>query len=58
MSDIINLRQARKQKARHAKEVIAQANRVEHGVSKSAHKRAKAVAEKDNRKIEAHKLED
>lgn len=58
MSEIVNLRTARKNKARHAKEVIAQANRVEHGISKSVHKRAKVVAEKDNRKLEAHKLED
>jgi hypothetical protein len=58
MSEIVNLRQARKQKARHAKEIVAEANRVKHGVSKSAHQRAKVVAEKDSRKIDAHKLED
>ncbi len=58
MSDIINLRQARKQKARHAKEIVAEANRAKHGVSKSAHSRAKVVAEKDNRKLESHRLDD
>lgn len=58
MSEIVNLRQARKQKARHEKEVVAEANRAKHGVSKSAHKRAKVVAEKDRSKLEAHKLED
>jgi hypothetical protein len=56
MSEIVNLRQARKNKARHAKEVIAEANRVEHGLSKSAHKLAKKRAEKDKREIDAHKL--
>jgi hypothetical protein len=58
MSDIINLRQARKQKARRAKDVIAQANRVEHGTSKSAHKRAKVMAEKDSRKLAGHRLDE
>jgi hypothetical protein len=58
MSDIVNLRQARKQKARHAKEVVAEANRAKHGVSKSAHSRAKAIAEKDNRKLDSHRLDD
>ncbi len=58
MSEIINLRQARKQKARHAKEVVAEANRAKHGISKSAHQRAKVMAEKDSHKLEAHKLED
>ena len=58
MSEIVNLRIARKNKARQAKEVVAAANRAEHGVSKSAHKRAKVMAEKDSSKLEAHKLED
>ncbi len=58
MSDIINLRQARKQKARHAKEVVAEANRAKHGVSKSAHNRAKAIAERANSKLDAHRLDE
>jgi hypothetical protein len=57
MSEIVNLRQVRKQKARHEKEVVAEANRAKHGISKSAHQRAKVVAEKDSRKIDAHKLD-
>ena len=56
MSEIVNLRQARKNKARRAKEVISEANRVEHGVSKSAHKLAKKRAEKEKREVDAHKL--
>jgi Domain of unknown function (DUF4169) len=58
MSEIVNLRQARKQKARRAKEVVAEANRVEHGVSKSAHQRAKTMAEKDKRKLAGHRLDE
>ena len=58
MSKVVNLRSVRKVKARQAKEVVAQASRVEHGVSKSAHKRAKALAEKTARDLEAHRLDE
>jgi hypothetical protein len=58
MSEIVNLRQARKQKARHEKEVVAEANRVKHGIAKSAHTKAKAAAETDARRIDAHKLDE
>lgn len=58
MSDIINLRQARKAKARHAKDVVAEANRAKHGISKSAHKRAQVAAERDASKVEAHRLDE
>lgn len=58
MSDIINLRQARKQKARHEKEVVAEANRAKHGIPKSAHQKHRLLTMKAERHIEAHKLED
>ena len=58
MSNIVNLRQARKQKVRHEKEVVAEANRVKHGVGKSAHKKAKAVTEHDLKKLDGHKLDE
>lgn len=58
MSDIVNLRQARKQKARHEKEVVAEANRVKHGVSKSSHQKAKAVARISDRKLSGHRLDE
>jgi hypothetical protein len=58
MSDIVNLRQVRKTKARHEKDVVAEANRVKHGIAKSAHNKAKALAEKDTRRIDAHKLDE
>jgi len=57
MSEIVNLKRVRKVKARQAKEVIAQASRAEHGVSKSKHKLAKKRAEMDARGIEGHKLD-
>ncbi|MDE2182787.1 MAG: DUF4169 family protein [Alphaproteobacteria bacterium] len=56
MTEIINLRRLRKEKARHEKEVVAEANRVKHGVSKSAHKRAKAIVEKEGRRLSSKKL--
>jgi hypothetical protein len=58
MSKVVNLRQARKQKARHAKEIVAEAHRAEHGIAKSAHKRAKVLAEKAAGRLEGHRLED
>jgi hypothetical protein len=58
MNEIVNLRRARKAKARHAKEVVAQANRTEHGISKSAHNRAKALAEKTKREVDVHRLDE
>ncbi|MGA7713695.1 MAG: DUF4169 family protein [Rhizomicrobium sp.] len=57
MAEIINLRRARKAKTRHAKEVVAEANRAEHGVSKSKHKLAKARMAKTKRDVEGHKLD-
>ena len=58
MSDIVNLRQARKQKARHEKDMVAEANRVKHGIAKSAHDKAKALAAKAVHRVEAHKLDE
>ena len=57
MSEIVNLRHVRKAKARREKEVVAAANRAEHGVSKSKHKLAKAKAAIEKRDVDAHKLD-
>lgn len=57
MSEIVNLRQARKQKARHQKDVVAEANRAKHGVAKSAHKKAKMMAVIHVKRHEGHKLD-
>ena len=58
MSNIVNLKSVRKARARHEKEVVAEANRAKHGVSKSAHSRAKLVARKAEHELEAHRLDD
>jgi hypothetical protein len=58
MAEIVNLRRAKKSKARQAKEVVAKASRAEHGVSKSAHNRAKSLAEKTKRDVDAHRLDE
>jgi hypothetical protein len=57
MAEIVNLKRVRKAKARREKEVVAEANRAEHGVSKSKHKLAKARAQKEARDADAHKLD-
>jgi hypothetical protein len=57
MSEIVNLKRVRKAKARRAKEIVTEANRAEHGVSKSAHKLAKAKAEIEAHDVDAHKLD-
>ena len=57
MAEIINLRRARKGKARDAKAAEAEANRVKHGVAKNVRDLAKARAEKDARAADAHKLD-
>jgi len=56
MAEIVNLKRARKQKARKTKEKAAEANRIKHGVAKPARELAKAREEKAVRDIEAHKL--
>jgi hypothetical protein len=58
MSKIVNLRQARKAKARSEKEKTAATNRAKHGVAKSARELDKARTAKDRSDIDAHKLDD
>jgi hypothetical protein len=57
MTEIINLRRARKDKARAEKDKAAQANRVVHGTPKPARKLAQARSQKAARELAAHKLE-
>lgn len=56
--EIVNLRRARKAKQREADAALADANRVKHGVAKSARDLAKARREKDEHAADAHKLDD
>lgn len=58
MSDITNLRRARKRKAREAKAEAGEANRVRHGVAKSVRELAKSRNDKDNRAVDVHKMDD
>ena len=58
MAEIVNLRRARKAKARDAKQAEAGANRVKHGVAKSVRDLAEARKEKDAAKVDAHRLDD
>lgn len=57
MADIVNLRRARKAKARDAKSAEAEANRVKHGIAKPVRDLAKARAEKERTVADAHKLD-
>jgi hypothetical protein len=58
VADIINLRRARKARARGEKAREAESNRVKHGVSKAEHDLATARAEKAARVLESGKLDD
>ena len=55
MVDVINLRRARKAKARSEKEKTADANRIVHGTPKHLRDLAKAKSEKALRDLDAHK---
>ena len=57
MADFINLRRARKAKARAEKDKQAEANRVAHGVAKPVRKLAEAKAEKEARTLSGLRLE-
>jgi hypothetical protein len=57
MAEIVNLRQARKAKARAEKADRAQANRVTHGTPKHLRRLEDAKARKAAEKLAGHKLE-
>ncbi|HUO97128.1 MAG TPA: DUF4169 family protein [Rhizomicrobium sp.] len=58
MTNIVNLKSVRKAKARREKEVVAEANRAKHGVSKSAHRRAKLLQRQGVQNLEGHRLDE
>jgi hypothetical protein len=58
MAEIVNLKRAKKAKARAAAEADAAANRAHHGTPKAARDLAQARREKDAEKIDAHRLTD
>ncbi|HEY2835557.1 MAG TPA: DUF4169 family protein [Rhizomicrobium sp.] len=55
MAELINLRRARKAKARNDKEKAAEANRLLHGTPKNLRDLAKARGDKALRDLDAHK---
>ncbi len=57
MAEIINLRRARKAKARAEKGKEADANRAAHGTPKPVKDLARARAEKAQQTLSGHKLE-
>ena len=58
MAEIVNLRQARKNKARADKEARAVENRVTFGRMKSEKKLSKAEQDMAARRLDAHKRDD
>jgi hypothetical protein len=58
MAEIINLRQARKHKARAEKEARADQNRISFGRTKAEKELTKAERDLANRRIDSHKRDD
>jgi hypothetical protein len=58
MGDIVNLRRARKNKARSAAETEAAVKRLQHGQGKAEKKLSKAEQEAAARKLDGHKRDD
>jgi hypothetical protein len=57
MAELINLRNARKQKAKAEKEKIAAANRVLHGTPKALRKLTAAKKNQADQRLSGHELE-
>jgi hypothetical protein len=55
-AEIVNLREARKRKARAEKETRAEANRLRHGLPKLEKRRLKAEDDLAARRLEGHRL--
>jgi hypothetical protein len=58
MADLINLRRARKAKAKAEKQKTAEANRVTHGTPKAVRDLAKARREQSTQRLENSRLDD
>ena len=57
MADIVNLRQARKAKARAAKDLAAEENRRLHGMTKAERVKSETARRQLTRHIEGHRRE-
>lgn len=58
MAEIVNLRRARKNKARQEAETEAAAKRLQHGQTKAGKKLSKAEQKAAERKLDGHKRDD
>lgn len=58
MAELVNLRRARKAKARADKAAGAEANRIKHGVAKPVRDLANARTERELRDVDARKLDE
>ncbi|KLK93500.1 hypothetical protein AA309_09335 [Microvirga vignae] len=58
MAEIVNLRQARKQKARAEKEARAEQNRITFGRTKAEKEQTKAERDLAQRRLDFHKRDD
>lgn len=58
MAEIINLRQARKNKVRAAKEQVAEENRFKFGQTKAEKKKNAAVKKRNDAQLDGHKRSD
>ncbi|MGI6245146.1 MAG: DUF4169 family protein [Pseudochelatococcus sp.] len=56
MAEIVNLRRARKARARSEKEAQAAENRLRFGATKAERTASAAAREKDERHLDAHRL--
>jgi len=57
MAEIVNLRRARKAKARAEKDKAADANRIAHGTPKAVKNLTKARKDQAEQRLSSHKLE-
>jgi hypothetical protein len=57
MAEILNLRRARKAKAKAEEDKTAEANRILHGTSKALRNLEKARKDKADRGLSSHRLE-
>lgn len=58
MGDVVNLRMARKQKQRAAKETVAAENRVRFGRTKAEREREAALADLEAARLDGHRRPD
>lgn len=58
MAEIVNLRRARKDKARTEKDAVAAANRAKFGATKAERDRRAAEAELESKRLDGLKRED